>query len=260
MEPTEGNGQEMDKATERAIRFRTAGSGVPVDNYALLIKLPCLKEKYGDIHAFLKDSGVKGWYADGELCGLTSKIRDYDNVLDLLKAAGMQCETEPVDFYVLDPEMPLETYHPFHNDHELEVFEDWDFQFYARLRKSSKDKDTGFLLPRRAHDILAFKRRMGDREYDLALFCEILDQLKADVPHEEEQRPHLWGNPHDLQLLYGQYRKYLEKEGAEIMGMWHLIRRWGSDYVWENRRNFVAERKYFAYLRQREISDQSGAE
>lgn len=116
---------------------------IPLTFYTLIVKVDSLERIYNSVPQgfleFFKESGSE-WVTNGTLCyTIAMGFEDIEEPIDLLKARGMQCETAPVDFYVLEAGLRIisdfisPVYFISLDDGELEIDKD-EWKQYARLK------------------------------------------------------------------------------------------------------------------------------
>ena len=125
---------------DRMILFRPVELGIVLTFYTLLVKMELLNQKCnGDVLGFFKETGC-AWDMNGTLCSAAAMgLEDLDDCFASLRACGMQCESAPVDFYLViagcgTPEHGWSSYFVTLDDGEIEFYDDEDNKPYARLK------------------------------------------------------------------------------------------------------------------------------
>ena len=125
---------------DRMILLRPVELGLVVTFYTLLVKMESLNQKCnGDVLGFFKETGC-AWDMNGTLCSAAAmQLEDLDDCFNALHARGMQCESAPVDFYVVfarcgTPEHGWPSYFETLDDGEIEFYDDEDNKPCARLK------------------------------------------------------------------------------------------------------------------------------
>jgi hypothetical protein len=123
---------------DRMILFLPVELGIVITCNTLLVKMESLHQKCkGDLLGFFKETGCC-WDMNGTLCSAAAMtLGDLDECFEALGRRGMQCESAPVDFYVVSQvaspsgwESCCDTL----DDGELEYYHDEDHRPCARLK------------------------------------------------------------------------------------------------------------------------------
>jgi len=123
----------------RMILFRPVELGLVLTFYTLLVKMESLSQKCsGDVLGFFKETGCV-WDMNGTLCSTAAMgLEDLDDCFGFLHARGMQCETAPVDFYLVVAgyanNVAWDSYFETLDDGEIELYYDEDNKPCARLK------------------------------------------------------------------------------------------------------------------------------
>lgn len=119
---------------------------IPLTFYTLIVKMDSLERMCSSVPRglleFFKESESE-WVTNGTLCStIAMGFEDIEEPIDLLKTRGMQCETAPVDFYVLEAGLRINSdfispvYFISLDDGELEIDKD-EWKQYARLKTAT---------------------------------------------------------------------------------------------------------------------------
>jgi hypothetical protein len=127
---------------DRMILLRPVELGLVVTFYTLLVKMEPLNKKCNrDILGFFKETGC-AWDMNWALCAAAMELEDLDDCFKALHARGMQCESVPVDFYVVfarcgTHECGWPSYFETLDDGKIEFYDDEDNKPCARLKGAS---------------------------------------------------------------------------------------------------------------------------
>jgi len=123
---------------DRMILFRPVELGIVITCFTLIVKMESLHQKCnGDLLGFFKETGCC-WDMNGTLCSAAAMaLDDLDECFEALGRRGMQCESAPVDFYVVSQVASpsgWESYCEALDDGEVEYYKDKDRGPCARLK------------------------------------------------------------------------------------------------------------------------------
>ena len=128
---------------DRMILFRPVELGIVLTFYTLLVKMESLNQKCnGNALGFFEETGCC-WDMNGTLCSAAAMgLEDLYPCFDSLHARGMQCESAPVDYYLVDaccviPEHGMTPYFLSLDDGEIEFYTE-DHRECARLKTAPR--------------------------------------------------------------------------------------------------------------------------
>ena len=123
---------------DRMILFRPVELGIVITFFTLLVKMePLARKCNGDLLGFFKETQCC-WDMNGTLCSAAAMaLDDLDECFEALGRRGMQCESAPVDFYVVS-QVPsptgFESWCETLDDGEIEYYFDEEHRPCARLK------------------------------------------------------------------------------------------------------------------------------
>ena len=132
--------------TDGMVSLLPSDCWIPLTFYTLIVKMDSLERMCNSVPRvlleFFKESESE-WVTNGTLCStIAMGFEDIEEPIDLLKTRGMQCETAPVDFYVLEAGLRINSdfispvYFISLDDGELEIDKD-EWKQYARLKTAT---------------------------------------------------------------------------------------------------------------------------